>query len=81
MRNSAPTTKSAQDAYQKAERQAWATNLDMVLLSSDSQGTVKRTHSSYFNMSRSITERVSRVASAYAALAAGAERTSSLAYI
>jgi hypothetical protein len=39
---------AAQDAYQEAERQAWGTNLDAVLLSSDSLETIKRTHSSYF---------------------------------
>ncbi len=39
---------AAQNAYQKAERQAWGTNLDVVLLSSDSLETIKRTHSSYF---------------------------------
>ena len=39
---------NAQDAYQKAEWQAWGTNLDVVLLSSDSLETIRRTHSSYF---------------------------------
>ena len=39
---------AAQDAYQKAEWQAWGTDLDVVLLSSDSLETIKRTHSSYF---------------------------------
>lgn len=39
---------AAQDAYQEAERQAWGTRLDVVLLSSDSLETIKRTHSSYF---------------------------------
>jgi hypothetical protein len=52
---------AAQDAYQKAERQAWGTNLDVVLLSSDSLETIKRTHSSYFNMSESIAERLERI--------------------
>jgi hypothetical protein len=39
---------AAQDAYQEAERQAWGTRLDVVLLSSDLLETIKRTHSSYF---------------------------------
>ncbi len=40
---------AAQDAYQKAEWQAWGTGLDVVLLSADSLETIKRTHSSYFD--------------------------------
>jgi hypothetical protein len=40
---------AAQDAYQKAEWQAWGTSLDVVLLSSDSLETIERTHSSYFD--------------------------------
>jgi hypothetical protein len=39
---------AAQDAYQGAEKRAFGTNLDVVLLSADSLETVKRTHSSYF---------------------------------
>jgi hypothetical protein len=39
---------AAQDAYQRAERQARGTDLDVVLLSADSLETIKRTHSSYF---------------------------------
>jgi hypothetical protein len=40
---------AAQHAYQMAERRAWGTDLDVVLLSSDSLETIKRTHSSYFD--------------------------------
>jgi hypothetical protein len=39
---------AALDAYQQAEKRTWGTNLDVVLLSSDSLETIKRTHSSYF---------------------------------
>jgi hypothetical protein len=39
---------AAQDAYQKAERRAFGTDLDIVLLSADSLETIKSTHSSYF---------------------------------
>ncbi len=40
---------AAQDAYQKAEGQAWGTSLDVVLLSAESLETIRRTHSSYFD--------------------------------
>jgi hypothetical protein len=39
---------AALDGYGQAERQACGADLDVVLLSSDSLETVKRTHSSYF---------------------------------
>jgi hypothetical protein len=39
---------AAQDAYQDAEKRAWGTDLDVVLLSADSLETIKQTHSSYF---------------------------------
>jgi hypothetical protein len=40
---------AAQLAYQHAEQQASA-DLDVVLLSADSLDTIKRTHSSYFQL-------------------------------
>ncbi len=49
---------AAQDAYQKAEWQAWGTRLDVVLLSADSLETIKRTHSSYFGTGGLIAERL-----------------------
>jgi hypothetical protein len=49
---------AAQDAYLEAERRAWGTDLDVVLLSADSLETVKRTHASYFNTSGSLAERL-----------------------
>jgi hypothetical protein len=39
----------ALDHYARAERQALGTDLDVVLLSTDSLETVKRTHSTYFS--------------------------------
>lgn len=41
--------KKALDAYEEAEKQAWGTGLDVVLLGSGSLETIKRTHSSYFD--------------------------------
>lgn len=41
---------AAQDMYQAAEQRARDTNLDVVLLSADSLDTIKRTHSSYFDV-------------------------------
>jgi hypothetical protein len=44
----------AQHAYQEAEQKAWGRqDLDIVLLSSDSLETIKRTHSSYFGIRKS----------------------------
>ncbi len=40
---------AAQRAYQEAEQATQGTDLDVVLLSSDSLETIKRTHSSYFD--------------------------------
>jgi hypothetical protein len=40
----------AQDAYRDAEQRARGTDLDVVLLSADSLETIKRTHSSYFEV-------------------------------
>jgi hypothetical protein len=39
---------AAQDAYQKAGRRAFGTDLDIVLLRADSIETIKCTHASYF---------------------------------
>ncbi|HEX5307473.1 MAG TPA: hypothetical protein VFW38_00140 [Solirubrobacteraceae bacterium] len=41
---------TARDVYQQAEQRARGTNLDVVLLSADSLDTIKRTHSSYFEL-------------------------------
>ena len=41
---------AAQAAYEEAERQTRdMSNFDVVLLSADSEETIRRTHSSYFN--------------------------------
>ena len=48
---------AAQHAYQAAEQRAGSRpELDVVLLSADSLETVKRTHSSYFDGSKSLDE-------------------------
>jgi hypothetical protein len=48
---------AAQHAYQEAEQRAGGrSDLDVVLLSADSLETVQRTHSSYFDGSKSLDE-------------------------
>lgn len=48
---------AAQAAYAEAEKdRGVGTNLDIVLLSSDSLATIKRTHSSYFTGNKTLRE-------------------------
>lgn len=50
---------AALDAYKRAEEKyRWETNIEVVLLGSDSIETLKRTHSSYFELSESHIDQV-----------------------